>query len=104
MKYLINTHFEHRDGKYWSDGIKNEVINAENHQDAIIKAIEGRYFEVMKGKKPTGNVFVDTKSGESKLSGYMFRVKTEIDNKQVYFDAWTSADELKDVEYESIDA
>jgi cytoplasmic iron level regulating protein YaaA (DUF328/UPF0246 family) len=103
-KYLINISFSNEGGKYWSDGIKNEVIRAENHQDAIIQAIEDRFFEVMKKKKPTGNVFVDTKDGETKLAGYLYRVKTEIEGKQVYFDAWTSADELKEVEYQNINA
>lgn len=87
---------------YWHVDI-NENVVADDHKEAIVKVLESNYFEVLKGKKPVCNTYVDDKDGNQKIAGYIYRVKTHINAKQVYFNAWTDVDELVAVDYDVLE-
>lgn len=96
--YLVNVHFQDNKGKYWHDNINNKIAEGKDEQDAITTVIEAMYgMDIAYKGKPQANVFIDDKEGNAKAIGYIYRVSTEIHNRdtgkweKARFDAWADA-------------
>jgi len=90
-------------GEFWMDSyIKNMKVTQESGEtihDTVKRVIEEVDFMELSYKgKPQNEVFVDTKNGEPKLVGYVYRGKTEIENKKALFDVWVNIDEIVQTE------
>lgn len=103
---LLSVDYTDNTGKFWSDSyIKNKVYPLDRDIHNTVKnAIEHDDvgMELSYNGKPQQNVFIDTKDGDTKLVGYIYRVKTKIDGKQAYFDAWVDIKSVGDYQIELI--
>lgn len=86
---------------FWRDRIA-EVIKAENENEAMKLLAEKHYIELTNKGKPQTNIYIDGKDGEAIKSGYIYRVRDNIDGKRVFFDAWTSIYELNEIDYKEL--
>lgn len=106
QKLLVTVEYVDNKGKFWFDGyIKNKIAlidetkNLHAQLAEFIKASD--YVEFAAKVRPTAPVFVDDKDGETKQIGFIYKVKTEIEGKQVRFDAWVTIRVVTDYPFNS---
>jgi len=98
-KILLNVFYEDTTRKFWSDSyIKNKIFNVKKDINSTIAdaLYENDFMEMSYKGKPVSTMYCDTKNGETKAVGYIYRVKTEIDGKKAYFDAWVEINSVED--------
>jgi len=113
-KFLLKVTYTDDTGKWWHDSyIKNTICQIQEnetvHQAVARVCLDTDGMKLTYNAKPKGNIFVDTKSGETKIVGYMYRGQTEIqDDKngckwhKANFDVWATLHEINDFEFQSI--
>ena len=106
-KLLVTVSYSDNTNKFYFDSyIKNKVISVDIEKETIHQIIknlcEEECMELSYKGKPQSNIFVDNKNGESKTIGYVYRGKTEIDNKTALFDVWVMISEVIDFPIEII--
>lgn len=100
--------------KFWFDSyIKNKIVSFNPELKSIHEVIkdvcEHEGMILTYGGKPQGNVYRDTKNGEARIVGYMYRGKTEIHDrdmpkaKTAYFDVWVTIGSVEEFEFEMIE-
>lgn len=109
---LLHVTYQDDKKKYWKDSyIKNKIFNIidnDIHKTVAEALKEHDYTEVSYKGKPQSNVYVDTKDGETKAIGYIYRVKTDIQDdytyktKEVFFDAWVTIYSISDYEIKEL--
>lgn len=109
---LLNVDYRHNDEKFWAEShLKDKVVTIDPdksiHQEIKRILSEIDYCELSYKGKPQGNIFIDTKDGESKIIGYHYRGKMDIqtDHKWISanFTVWVSISEIKEYEIEEIE-
>ncbi len=110
MNLLIDVTYTGNENFWQESTLKNKIIrideskNIHNQIAEICK--ENDYVEFSYKNKPQGNVFIDTKEGEAKRIGYMYRCKSEIETstgwKKAFFDVWVTLKKVTDSEIEKI--
>jgi len=92
-KVLLNVDYSDSTNKFWRDSyIKNKIFPVSGNIHETIKvAIEGTDgVKLTYNGRPRGNVFIDLKNGKTKIIGYMYKAKDEIDGKKAFFDVWVT--------------
>ena len=100
---LLNIDYTDSTDKFWMDSsIKNMKVtqkSGETIHDTIKRVVkEVDFMELSYKGKPQAEVFVDTNNGETKVVGYIYRGRTEIENKKALFDVWVNIDEITQAE------
>jgi hypothetical protein len=106
-KLLVEVDYTDSTNKFYFDSyIKNRVISVDLEKETIHQIIknlcEEEGMELSYKGKPQGNVFCDSKDGETRTIGYIYRGKTEIGNQKALFDVWVSIYEVIDFTFETI--
>jgi hypothetical protein len=96
---LLNVSYEDTTDKFYSESyIKNKIFTLKPKQNlhTMIKDViyDNDYVELLYKGKPKQNMYVDTKDGETIHIGYIYRGKTEIDNKRALFNVWVDINEV----------
>lgn len=104
---LITVSYQDRNNKYWKESyFRNKTIVVESHESfhtVLAEALkEDDFLELTYKAKPKSNIYIDTKDG-SKIIGYLYCGKTEIDGKRIFFDVWVSVKKVVDYEFEIIE-
>lgn len=111
---IISVDYCDNTGKFWFDSyIKNKIIEFDETKKTIHRAVleecEEEGMELSYRGKPRGNIFREDKSGNCKVSGYLYRGKSEIQDRSMhkpqigYFDVWvTIKGEVSEFEFENI--
>ena len=99
---LLKVDYTDSTDKFWLDSsIKNMKVtqkSGETIHDTVKRVVkEVDFMELSYKGKPRNEVFVDAKNGEMRVVGYLYRGKTEIDNKKALFDVWVDIDEIAQV-------
>jgi len=111
---LLKIDYTDSTGKFWFDSsVKNQKVTFDPELKSIHEVIkevcEDEYMELTYGGKPQGNVYRDKKDGTTVIVGYMYRGKTEIQDrdmpkaKTAYFDVWVEISEVTEFAFEEID-
>ena len=112
---LLTINFTDPTDKFWWDcGIKNKLFSYDSEKqtihDLVKKICDDEGMELSYKGKPRGNVYVDTKGGETKRVGYIYRGKGEVHDRNmvrpqmVLWDVWVTIKgivvpaEIEDVE------
>lgn len=100
---LLKVDYTDSTDKFWMDSyVKNMKVTQEKGEtihDTVKRVIEEvDCMELSYKGRPQSEVFVDTKNGEPKVVGYVYRGKTMIDNKKALFDVWVNIDEITKAE------
>lgn len=114
MKALIKVDYTDSTGKFWfQSSLKNQVVTFDETKETIHEVIktlcEDEGMELTYKGKPQGNVMRDTKDGETKIVGYVYRGKSEIYDRNMikpqmaYFDVWVTIQKIEEFEFEEID-
>lgn len=113
MKALINVDYTDSSEKFWFESyIKNQVVTFDETKETIHDVIKSLCREegmiLSYNGKPRGYVFRDTRAGEMKIVGYMYRGKSEIHDRDMvkpqigYFDVWVTIQRIEEFEFEEI--
>jgi len=105
---LIDISYTDETNKFWCESsLKNKVVFMDDNDNVhkLIKELcyEKDYMKLSYKGKPKGNIYIDTKDGDTKRVGYMYRGHTEIDGKTARFDVWVTLREVIDFEIEDVD-
>jgi len=108
-KLLITIEYKDNTNKFWADSIYRRVkVPFDDSVDTVHKIIEKLCLEenmvLMYKAVPRSTIYTDDGNGIAKAIGYIYRGKTTIDAKQVYFDVWTTIDEIIDFPIVELDA
>ena len=114
MKVLIKVDYTDSTGKFWFDSyIKNQVVTFDETKETIHEVIkslcEEEGMKLSYKGKPQGNVMRDTKDGDTKIVGYVYRGKSEIQDRDMprpqigHFDVWVTIQKIDEFEFEEID-
>lgn len=114
MKALIKVDYTDSTGKFWFESyIKNQVVTFDETKETIHEVIknlcEDEGMELTYKGRPQGNVMRDTKDGDVEIVGYMYRGKSEIQDRDTskaqtgYFDVWVTIRKIVPFEFEEID-
>jgi hypothetical protein len=113
-KLLVTVDYSDNTRKFWMDSsIKRNKVkfdpDKQNIHDLIKEICDKQDgMELTYKGKPQGNVYRDTKDGSSKIVGYMYRGKSEIQDRNmpkavmVFWDVWVTIEEVIDFEFEQI--
>jgi len=101
-------------GSFWADSyIRNTEIK-QNEGETIHASIKRAIEEIDSAElcykgNPQSNIYRDLKTGESKIVGYVYKVKHYIADRgsnfqgYAYFDAWATIKQVDDLELESVE-
>jgi len=106
-KVLINVSYSDNSNKFWSEStLRNKVVEIDtsiNVHDQISKLCsDADYMEFSYNNRPVSNVYKDCPDS-SKIIGYVYRCKTEINNKRALFDVWVTMYKVTDMDFDVID-
>lgn len=99
MKVILNVSYQDTTQKFWSDSyIKNKIYSGDNIHEIVKNAIENDDvgMKLSYNGKPQSNIYIDTKDGNQKIVGYIYRAQTEIEGKKAYFDVWVDIKKVDD--------
>ena len=108
-RLLINIDYGDHAGKFWQESvIKNKIILFDSNELTIHQLIqelckEEDYIELSYKAVPQGNVHIDISKEESKLVGYMYRGKGDVEGKKVLFNVWVTIYEVIDFKIQDYD-
>lgn len=105
---MLKADYRDTTGKFWRDSyIKNIIVTqseGETIHDTIKRVVlNNDGLELAYNGEPQANIYRDIK-GESKIIGYIYRAKDEIDGKRVMFDLWVEVREVVYLELKDIEA
>ena len=113
-KLLINVDYRDNAGKFWCESyIKNQTAMFDETKESIHNFIaklcyDTDYMKLTYNNKPQSNMYIDSKNGDPKIVGYVYRGKTEIHDRSMpkaqtgYFDVWVTIQEINKFEFETI--
>lgn len=104
-RLLLNVDYTNGGDFYFDSYIKNKVyaIDDKNLHKEINKILLDEGAEMLYKCRPIANVFIDDNEGNPKIIGYVYRIKTTIENKPVKFDAWITIKEVIDYPIEDLE-
>lgn len=105
-KILLSVDYTDDTKKFWNDSyIKNKVFTIDKEKDLhdqIAEIIaENDYMTLCYKNRPQSNVFID-RGSEAIPIGYIYRGKTEIENKKALFDVWVTIKAVSDYKIKEI--
>ena len=110
---LLNVDYSGNE-KFWSESqIKNKIFTIEkdkNIHNQIAEILEEEDFcELSYKNKPQSNIYIDTKNGDTKKVGYVYRGKQHIYDRsaningvKANFDVWVTIKEVTNFEIEEV--
>ena len=104
-KVLLSVDYTNgKNGYYLDSYVKNRicVINKDIHQTIADVLAEDDCVQMLYKGKPQTNIFVDTKQGASKIVGYIYRVRIEIEGKLISFDAWVTIYKVEEYKFDNL--
>lgn len=110
---LLKIDYRDNTGKFWFDSsVKNKTVKFDPEKQTIHELIKDVCDEegmtLSYNAKPQGNIFRDDKEGNSVITGYLYRGRSEIYDRDMrkpqtgYFDVWVSIREVTSFEFEEI--